>query len=111
MSVNVRDYETAGTVLHAKCSAPHPARATALDPTPEGARGGALTQRESAEGWGFTPEGSGAHASAVFRRWGFTVKPKVSPSPPPWGYLLNHISKGVGGGPPLPGTTDRLTSG
>ena len=66
-------------------SAPHPARATALDP-----RGGALTQRESAEGWGFTPEGSGAHASAVFRRWGFTVKPQVSPSTHPWGYLLNH---------------------
>ena len=56
----------------------------------EGARGGALTQRESAEGWGFTPEGSGAHASAVFRRWGFTVKPQVSPSTHPWGYLLNH---------------------
>ena len=93
--MNVRDYETAGTVLHAKCSAPHPARATALDrwrlDQRWTARGGALTQRESAEGWGFTPEGSGAHASAVFRRFGFTVKPQVSPSPPPWGYLLNHI--------------------
>ena len=29
------------------------------------------------------------HASAVFRRWGFTVKPQVFPSPPPW---ATHIS-------------------